>query len=68
MSDKQSLYESLLRNQIYSPKLKEQIMTIIFMKGCIGYNKYWLPKCSELRIINCVDPPTRSVLAEMVSS
>ena len=43
-------------------------MTTAFMKGCIGYETYWLPKCQEIRLLNCVDPPNRSMLAEMVSS
>ena len=27
VNDKQTLYESLLRNQLFAPKLKENIMT-----------------------------------------
>ena len=49
-------------------KLKESIMTTQFMKGCIGEQMFWLPKCSDIKIRNCVDPPNRAVLAEMVST
>ena len=43
-------------------------MSTQFMKGCIGYRVYWLPRTSELQVRNCVSPPSRVVLAEMVSS
>ena len=36
------------------------------MKGCIGYKKYWLPKCAEIKFLNCVDPPSRNDLAMLV--
>ena len=68
VSDKESLFESLRRNQLFTPESKESIMTTAFMKGYIGYEMYWLPKCEEIRILNCVDPPNRAVLADMVSS
>ena len=68
VNDKESLFESLRRNQLFTPERKESIMTTAFMKGCIGYEMYWLPKCEEIRILNCVDPPNRAVLAQMVSS
>ena len=35
VNDKQSLHDSLRRNQLYCPKLKEGLMTVQFMKGCI---------------------------------
>ena len=41
-------------------------MTVSFMKGCIGYRYYWLPKTEDIRIRNCVDPPSRVELAKMV--
>ena len=66
VNDKQSLHESLRRNQLYCPKLKETIMTVQFMKGCIGNRYYWLPKTEDIRIRNCVDPPPRGELARLV--
>ena len=44
VNDKQTLFESILRNQLYPPKQKEMIMTQQFMKGVIGYQQFWLPK------------------------
>lgn len=66
VNDKQTLYDSLRRNQLYCPKLKEGIMTVQFMKGCIGCRYYWLPKTEEIRLRNCVDAPPRAELARMV--
>ena len=66
MNDKHSLHESLRWNQLYVPKLKEGLMTVQFMKGCIGYRYYWLPKTEDIRLRNCVDPPSRGELARMV--
>ena len=66
VNDKHSLHESLRRNQLFCPKLKEGLMTVQFMKGCIGYRYYWLPKTEDIRIRNCVDPPPRGDLARMV--
>ena len=65
--DKDTLYDSLRRNQLFCPKLKEAIMTNTFMRGCIGYRTYWLPKANEIRLYNCVDPPSRADLARMVT-
>ena len=67
VNDRESLFESMRRNQLFTPEKKEAIMTTAFMKGCIGYETFWLPKCQEIRILNCVDPPNRATLAEMVS-
>lgn len=66
INDKTSLYGGLLRNHLFCPKLKEQMMTTDFMKGVIGYKRYWLPRCQEIRLKNCVDPPPRHELAQMV--
>ena len=43
-------------------------MTVQFMKGCVGNNYFWLPKCSEIKLLNCVDCPSRLELAKMVSA
>ena len=56
-----------MRNQFYCPKLKDNIMTGDFMKGIIGYQRYWLPQTADIRIRNCVTPPSRNELAEMVA-
>ena len=67
VNDKQTLYESILRNQLYAPKLKEMIMTQQFMKGVKGYEQFWLPKIQDIKLLNCVDGPPRHELAKMVS-
>ena len=41
-------------------------MTNHFMKGVIGYQEFWLPKISDIRLLNCVDPPPRYELSKMV--
>lgn len=67
VNDKETLFESILRNQLYPPKKKEMIMTQQFMKGVIGYQQFWLPKITDIKLLNCVDPPPRNELAKMVS-
>ena len=66
VNDKETLFESILRNQLYPPKKKEMIMTQQFMKGVIGYQQFWLPKITDIKLLNCVDPPPRNELAKMV--
>ena len=66
MNDKKTLHDSLRHNQLFCPKAKEAIMTVHFMKGCIGYKRYWLPKTEDIRIRNCVDPPSRVEVAKLV--
>ena len=43
-------------------------MSVTFMKGCVGSSQYWLPKCTEIKLLNCVDAPSRLDLAKMVSA
>lgn len=66
--NKQTMHEGLLRNQFFCPKLKDNIMTAEFMKGVVGFRKYWLPNASDIRLRNCVQPPCRFELAKLVSS
>ena len=61
--DRQALYGSLLRNQLFVPKLKDQIMTVAFMKGLVGYVQFWVPHCSGIKLLNCADPPTKQEIA-----
>lgn len=61
--DRRSLYEGLVRNQLYCPSLKDSIMTIDFMKGAIGHQKYWLPRTAEIKLLNCCDPPSKQEIA-----
>ena len=37
VNDRDTLYLSIKRNQLFAPKQKELIMTQQFMKGVIGY-------------------------------
>lgn len=67
VNDKDTLYASIKRNQLFPPKQKEAIMTNQFMKGVIGYQMYWLPKITDIKLLNCADPPPRQELAKMVS-
>ena len=59
VNDKASLYESVIRNQLWTPKPNEAMMSIPFLKGLVGYNQYWLPRCEDISIRNCFDPPSR---------
>ena len=43
-------------------------MTAEFMKGVIGNRRYWLPHCDSIRLRNCVQPPPRFELAQIVSA
>ena len=44
-------------------------MTVSYMKGLIGYEKYWLPMCEDIRVRNCVDPPPKHEIArELVAT
>ena len=61
--DRAHLYSSLLRNQLFVPKLKDSIMTVAFMRGLIGYEVYWAPLCSDIRIRNCADIPSKQEIA-----
>ena len=58
-----SMHEGLLRNQLFTPKLKDTIMTAEFMKGIIGFRRFWLPSCDNIRLRNCVHIPPRQELA-----
>ena len=45
------------------PKLKEQICTIPFMSGLIGFEVYWAPFCVDIKVLNCADPPSKQEIA-----
>lgn len=64
--DRVSLHESLRRNGLFCPKLKEAMMTADFMKGVIGYKRFWLPNISDIRLKNCITPPNKKELSELV--
>ena len=61
--DKGHLHSSLLRNQLFMPKLKESICTIPWMRGIINFEEYWVPFCTNVRILNCADPPSKQEIA-----
>lgn len=63
--DKLTLHEAILRNQFFTPGLKSAMMTVDFMKK-VSEGKEWLPKCSEIRIMNCADPPPKLAIAEIL--
>ena len=63
MLDRQTLYDSLRRNQLFCPDLTCSIMTAAFMKGCIGSRLWWLPHTSDVKFKNAVDCPSRQELA-----
>ena len=58
INDKETLHEAIRRNQFYAPGIKESMMTIEFMKN-VSEGNDWLPKCSEIRLLNCVEPPSK---------
>ena len=67
--DRHHLHGSLLRNQLFVPRLKDSIMTIAFMKGVVGYQVYWVPMCSDIRLRNCADVPKKEDIAiELVTT
>ena len=59
------MYGALLRNQRWTPKLKEPIMTTEFMVG-VREGLYWLPKTEEIRLLNCADPPPKQMIADIL--
>ena len=61
--DRVHLHESLLRNQLFAPRLKDAIMRIEFMRGCIGYEIFWLPMIQDIRLLNCADVPSKDEIA-----
>ena len=65
VNDKVTMYGALLRNQRWTPKLKEPIMTAEFMRG-VKEGQYWLPKTDEIRLLNCADPPPKHVIANIL--
>ena len=65
VNDKETLHEAIRRNQFYTPGIKESMMTIEFMKN-VSEGTEWLPKCSEIRLLNCVEPPSKQQIAEML--
>ena len=67
--DRMHLHSSLLRNQLFVPKLKDNMMTVAFMKGVVGYETYWVPMCADIRLRNCADPPKKEDIAiELVNT
>lgn len=60
---KDEQYEVLQRNKFYMPKKSSALCTLEYIRG-VTMNKYWVPKTSEVRIANCPQPPTMSVLVD----
>ena len=63
--DKQSLYEAVLRNQYWLPPAKDSLMSTEFMRGVVDQH-YWLPKTSEMKVLNCADMPTKYELVDLL--
>ena len=61
--DKVHLHNSLLRNQLLMPKLKDSISTIPYLRGLIGFEVYWTAFCVDVRVLNCPDPPSKQEIA-----
>ena len=66
--NKTTMHEGLLRNQFFCPKLKDTIMTAEFMKGVVGFRRFWLPNAADIRLRNCVQPPCKIELSKIVAT
>ena len=62
--DRRTLHGSIVRNQLFVPRIQDKIMTVEFMMGSIGFKKFWLPYIHEIRLLNCADPPSKQVVAD----
>lgn len=65
VNDRASLYSAVRRNQFFAPRLKDGMTTIQFMKG-LQAGVYWLPRCQEIRLLNCADEPGKLAIANIL--
>ena len=65
INDRKSMYASIVRNQHWTPKFKDLIMTIEYMQ-MVQTGAAWLPKTSDIRILNCYDPPPKAEVAKIL--
>ena len=64
--DRGTLFKALRRNNYFIPEsINDPFLSWTFMEG-VRQGDYWLPKTSEIRYFDVVDPPTRPDLAAMV--
>lgn len=63
--NRQALYESMLRNQLWVPIDKDPLLTVGFMKG-VADGTFWMPKCEEIKFRQCADCPSKQDLVAIL--
>ena len=61
IQNRKDLYEAVVRNGFYLPRLKSTMITEEFMKNVIT-GKAFCPRFDEIRMLPCPRPPTKDVL------
>ena len=61
------LYKLAVRNGYYLPKQKSSAINEIALYNILDH-KYWCPKTEDIRIKNCVTPPTKEVILEKLQA
>ena len=65
LSNTQNMYDLLARSDYFLPDRTASIITRTWLHG-VRTGKYLVPKCHEVRVKNCVCPPTpKIVIAEL---
>ena len=64
--NRKTLYSAAVRNQFFLPEMGDKSVTLDFIINvCTGH--FFIPKLNEIgSFIACVDPPTKTQLAEML--
>lgn len=62
---KNGLYVACLRNQVFCPPLRSGFMSSEFMMSLIR-REAWLPKITNIRLLNAPDPPAKSKIKALV--
>jgi hypothetical protein len=55
------LYDAVLRNGYYLPKLKSSMRTETYLTGVMSKDIH-CPLTKDIRLLNCPAPPTKAVL------
>ena len=63
VNNKASYFRACMRNNYLMPDLKDSIVTYEFCES-VAKGVIWLPKTENCVTAQCVDPPTKDVLAK----
>ena len=63
IQNRRDLYEAVVRNGYYLPKLKTTMITEDYMRNVIS-GKAFCPKYAEIKMLPCPRPPCKQVLLE----